>query len=101
MIGKLVTALAGRSVARTIGGTAAGPAGAIIGAALPIFLPRMVRAFGPVGMIAAAVGGVMFTRWLDRRNAGKAAGAGLPPRNADATLGGPSSPKDLEGSFRT
>jgi uncharacterized protein YqgC (DUF456 family) len=68
MIGKIVTAVAGRSIARTIGGTAAGPAGALIGAAIPVVLPRAARALGPLGMVAAAVGGLLFTRWLERRN---------------------------------
>lgn len=75
MIGKIVTALAGRTIARTVGGSAAGPAGALIGAAIPVILPRAARALGPVGMVAAAVGGLLFTRWLGRRNDRKAAGA--------------------------
>ncbi len=73
MIGKIVTALAGRTIARTIGGAAAGPAGALIGAAIPVVLPRAARALGPVGMVAAAVGGLLFNRWLERRNERKAA----------------------------
>jgi len=99
MIGKLLTALAGRTVARTMGGASAGPAGAIIGAALPVVLPRVARALGPVGMVVAAVGGVLFTRWLDRRNAREAALGGVPPRAPEATLGGPSAPRLLEGEL--
>lgn len=99
MIGKVVTAIAGRTVARTIGGASAGPAGAIIGAALPVVLPRMARALGPMGMVVAAVGGVLFTRWLDRRNARLAALEGLPPTAPEATLGGPSAPRALEGEL--
>jgi uncharacterized protein YqgC (DUF456 family) len=79
MIGKIVSALAGRSIAQTVGGASAGPAGALVGAAIPLVLPRIARTLGPVGMIAAAVGGVLFTRWLERRNARLA---------ADATIGG-------------
>ncbi|MGL6043620.1 MAG: hypothetical protein ACRC1J_06815 [Sandaracinobacteroides sp.] len=101
MIGKIVTALAGRTIARTVGGAAAGPAGAIIGAAVPIVLPRVARALGPFGMIAAAVGGMLFTRWLERRNVRKTieagAIAGLPPRAPGAVLGSPVSPRLLEG----
>jgi len=67
MIAKIVTALAGRTLARSIGGVSAGPAGAIVGAALPIILPQIARRLGPVGMIAAAVGGYFFTRYLARR----------------------------------
>lgn len=103
MIGKIVTAIAGRSIARTVGGAAAGPAGALIGAAIPVVLPRAARALGPVGMVAAAVGGVLFTRWLERRNARKdaeaAANAGLPPRRPEAVLGSPTPPDALEGEL--
>jgi uncharacterized protein YqgC (DUF456 family) len=100
MIGKIVTALAGRTVARTIGGASAGPAGAIIGAAIPVVLPRVARTLGPLGMVAAAIGGVMFTRWLERRNAREAAAAGLPPTASVATLGTQTSPRRLEGELR-
>jgi hypothetical protein len=93
MIGKIVTALAGRTLARSVGGAAAGPAGALIGAAIPMVLPRVARALGPMGMVAAAVGGMLFTRWLERRNTRQAAEAnilaGLPPRAPEAVLGGP------------
>jgi uncharacterized protein YqgC (DUF456 family) len=103
MIGKVVTALAGRSIARTVGGTAAGPAGALIGAAIPIVLPRVARTLGPVGMIVAAVGGLLFTRWMERRNDRKVsaavATAGLPPRNPEAVLGSPTPPDALEGEL--
>jgi uncharacterized protein YqgC (DUF456 family) len=103
MIGKVVTALAGRTIARTVGGAAAGPAGAIIGAAVPIVLPRVARTLGPVGMIAAAVGGLLFTRWLERRNARKAAeekavGA-IGTRAPNALLGNGTPPDALEGEL--
>jgi hypothetical protein len=103
MIGKIVTALAGRTIARTVGGAAAGPAGALIGAAIPVVLPRAARALGPAGMVAAAVGGLLFSRWLERRNARKAAEAaataGLPPRRPEAVLGSPTPPDALEGEL--
>ena len=67
MIGKLVSALAGRSLARTIGGVSAGPVGAAVGLAVPVLLPTIARRLGPVGMIAAAVGSVAFARWMERR----------------------------------
>lgn len=101
MIGKIVTALAGRSIAQTIGGTAAGPAGALIGAAIPVVLPRVARALGPAGMIAVAVGGFLFNRWLDRRNERQAAAvppAGLPPRAPDAVLGTRTPPQAAVGT---
>ena len=105
MIGKIVSAVAGRSFARTIGGTAAGPAGALIGAALPVVLPAVARRMGPAGMVVAAVGGLVFSRWLERRNARRAAVAkakalaGLPPRSPEAVLGGPIPPDALEGEL--
>lgn len=103
MIGKIVTALAGRTIARTIGGAAAGPAGALIGAAIPVVLPRAARALGPVGMVAAAVGGMLFTRWLERRNERKvikaSATAGMPPRQPEAVLGSRTPPDALEGEL--
>jgi hypothetical protein len=102
MIGKIVTALAGRTIARTVGGAAAGPAGALIGAAIPVVLPRAARAVGPAGMVAAAVGGLLFSRWLERRNARKAAEpatAGLPPRAPEAVLGSRTPPDALEGEL--
>ena len=52
------------SVARTLGGATAGPAGAVIGMALPVVLPAVARRMGPAGMVAAAVGGLLFSRWL-------------------------------------
>ncbi|MCG2839654.1 hypothetical protein L6Q21_01500 [Sandaracinobacter sp. RS1-74] len=103
MIGKLVSAVAGRSVAQTVGGTAAGPVGAVIGAALPVMLPAVARRLGPAGMVAAAVGGLLFTRWLERRNARKqaeaAAPGAVPPRQPEAVLGGPIPPDALEGEL--
>ena len=105
MIGKVMTALAGRSIAQTLGGAAAGPAGAVIGAAVPVVLPRVARALGPVGMVGVAVGGLLFKRWLDRRNARlkaqATAVAGLPPRDPAAVLGSPTPPDLLEGELLT
>jgi hypothetical protein len=63
MIGKLVTALAGRSLARRTGGRDAGMAGMVIGAGLPM----MARRFGPMGMIAAAAGGYAVKKMMDKR----------------------------------
>jgi uncharacterized protein YqgC (DUF456 family) len=104
MIGKIVSAIAGRSFARTLGGTAAGPAGAVIGAALPVVLPAVARRLGPAGMVVAAVGGMLFTRWLERRNARQKEQAevlaSLPPRAPEAVLGSPVPPETLEGELR-
>lgn len=101
MIGKLMTAVAGRSIARTLGGAAAGPAGAVIGAAVPLVLPRVARTLGPIGIVGVAVGGLLFKRWLARRDARRAAVAGLPPRDPAAVLGSPTPPDLLEGELLT
>ena len=97
MIGKIVTALAGRTLARSIGGVAAGPAGAIVGATLPILLPQIARRLGPVGMIAAAVGGYAFTKYLEKRAERRVAGA--PQAAPEALLGASAGPRTLEGEI--
>ncbi|WP_448586153.1 hypothetical protein [Thermaurantiacus sp.] len=74
MIGRVVTMLAGRSLARNVGGAAAGPVGALVGAALPAALPWVARRLGPLGMVAAAVGSYVVARAL----AGKAEASGAP-----------------------
>ncbi|MBC7496826.1 MAG: hypothetical protein H7243_06655 [Sphingomonadaceae bacterium] len=58
MFGRVITMVAGRSIARTVGGAASGPAGLVVGALLPTVLRRL----GPGGMIAAAVGGMVVRR---------------------------------------
>lgn len=63
MIGRVISALAGRSIARNVGGPGGGTSGMLIGAALPTLARRM----GPMGMIAAAAGGYAVKRMLDRR----------------------------------
>ncbi len=72
MIGRVVTMLAGRSLARNVGGAAAGPVGALVGAVLPAALPWVARRLGPLGMVAAAVGSYVVARAL----AGKAEASG-------------------------
>jgi hypothetical protein len=57
MIGSTATSL----VARQIGGVTAGPAGAILGLALPFIARRL----GPAGMVAMAVGAWAVTKLLD------------------------------------
>lgn len=75
MIGRIVGALAGRSVARNVGTVAGGTRGALIGAALPTVMRRM----GPMGMIAAAAGGYAVKRMLDKRRAKQAVTGGTTP----------------------
>lgn len=72
MIGRIISALAGRSIARNAGGMSAGPMGAVAGMLLPTLLPRMARRMGPMGMIAAAAGGYALTKYMQKRQPGVA-----------------------------
>lgn len=67
MIAGIVTALAGRTLARTLGGASAGPIGAAVGLTLPMALPWMARRLGPAGMVAAAVGSYVVARAMAKR----------------------------------
>ncbi|QYE36202.1 MULTISPECIES: hypothetical protein [Sphingosinicellaceae] len=62
MLGRLVSMIAGRSIARTIGGAASGPAGAAIG----VLLPTVLRRMGPQGMIVAALGGYVVKKAMKK-----------------------------------
>jgi hypothetical protein len=64
MLGKIIGAVAGRKVARHIGGIG-GPVGALLGVGAATLLRRM----GPGGLVAAAVGSYIFKRHLDKREA--------------------------------
>jgi uncharacterized protein YqgC (DUF456 family) len=75
MFGRIMGALAGRSIARNVGTVAGGTRGALIGAALPTVMRRM----GPMGMIAAAAGGYAVKRLIDKRRAQQAT-TGAAPR---------------------
>lgn len=52
LISNLLSTMAGRVVAERFGGAAAGPAGMVLGAALPF----VARRLGPMGMVGLAVG---------------------------------------------
>ena len=67
MLGRIVTMFAGRSLARSVGGAASGPAGAVVG----LLLPTVLRRLGPGGMIAAAVGGAVVRRAVRKANAAR------------------------------
>lgn len=56
MIGRVMTALAGRALARNLGGRAAGPVGTAAGFLVPMALPRLAAVLGPWGMVGAAAG---------------------------------------------
>lgn len=61
MLGRLITMVAGRSIARQVGGVASGPMGLVAGALLPTVLRRL----GPGGIVAAAVGGYAYKKYAD------------------------------------
>jgi hypothetical protein len=65
IMGRIVTAVAGRAVARSVGGIAAGPAGLVLGAALPM----LARRLGPMGMIGVAVGAWAINKVIAERAA--------------------------------
>lgn len=71
MLGKLVGAIAGRRVSRHISGIN-GPSGAVLGVAAATLMRRM----GPVGLVAAAVGGWALKRHFEKQ---EAANAGVAP----------------------
>lgn len=75
MIGRIVSALAGRSMARNVRGGMGGVGGMALGAAVPTLMRRM----GPMGMIAAAAGGYAVKRMLDNRRAQSVTMGGATP----------------------
>lgn len=67
MLGKIIGAVAGRKVAKHVGGIG-GPGGALLGVGAASLLRRM----GPSGLIAAAVGSYVLKRHFDKREVPKA-----------------------------
>lgn len=64
MLGKIFGAVVGAKAAKHSRGGVEGPGGALLGAAAM----TMARRFGPIGMIAAAVGGYALKRHNDKKN---------------------------------
>lgn len=75
MLGKIIGAVAGRQVARHVGGVG-GTSGALLGVGAAALLRRM----GPGGMIAAAAGSYLLKRHLEKRELRKAAADRSPAR---------------------
>lgn len=73
MLGKIIGAVAGRRVSKHISGIN-GPGGAVLGVAAATLMRRM----GPMGMVAAAVGGWALKRHFEKQEVVKRNGA--PPR---------------------
>ena len=67
MLGTTATTI----LARQLGGTTAGPAGALLGIALPF----VARRFGPLGMVGMAVGAWAINRVMKEQAARDAANA--------------------------
>lgn len=83
MIGKAVSAVAGRSIARTLG------LGAASNGLVPLVtaLPFVARRVSPVGMVAFAVGGLVLRRLVVKHKARKAAEAAHASPGAHAKTG--------------
>lgn len=64
MIGKIVSSMAGRKIAARTSGLSEGQ-GALIGLAAASLMRRM----GPMGMVVAAGGGWMVSRYMKKRQA--------------------------------
>jgi len=70
MIGKLIGAVAGAKATEHVKGVG-GAGGALLGMAAPMVLRRL----GPMGLVAAVVGGYAYKRYTDKK-------AKRPPRRA-------------------
>ncbi|TDW63054.1 hypothetical protein EDF57_1066 [Novosphingobium sp. PhB55] len=64
MIGKVIGAIAGKRVSSDVSGVG-GTGGALLGVGAATILRRL----GPVGMVAAAVGGYALKKHLEKREA--------------------------------
>lgn len=70
MIGNIIGAVAGNQAAKHIQGID-GTGGAVLG----VVATTVLRRLGPVGLVAAAVGGYALKRYADRRKAKQPASA--------------------------
>lgn len=64
MIGKIIGAIAGQRAAKHVSGVS-GPGGAVLG----VGAAALARRLGPVGLVAAGVGGYFLKRHLEKRQA--------------------------------
>lgn len=67
MIGKIIGAIVGQRAAQHVSGVS-GPGGAVLG----VGAAALARRLGPVGLVAAGVGGYLLKRHLDKREAAQA-----------------------------
>ena len=87
LLGRIISAAAGRAAARQLGGVSAGPLGALAGVALPF----MLRRFGPLGMIGMALGGYAVKKIADAEGQRQARDATAPlqspaPQGRDTSI---------------
>jgi hypothetical protein len=75
MLGRLVSSVAGQTLARTIG-TAAGPAGTVLSVAVPFIARRM----GPWGLAGMALGAFVVNRVMKEKAARDAADFDAAPK---------------------
>jgi hypothetical protein len=66
MIGKIIGAIAGERLSRNVSGVG-GTGGALLG----VGAATLARRLGPVGLIAAAVGGYVIKKHYEKRDARK------------------------------
>lgn len=66
MIGKIIGAMAGKRISRHVDGVG-GTGGALLGLGAATVMRRM----GPLGLVAAAVGGYAFKRYSEKRDANR------------------------------
>lgn len=78
MIGKILGAVIGSKAAASHAGGLGGTGGALMGAGAAALLRRM----GPVGLVAAVVGGYALKRYSDKRDARTAGHPAAGPRTA-------------------
>jgi hypothetical protein len=62
MVGKILGAIVGAQAAKSEPGGLGGTGGALLGAAVPMVLRR----FGPLGLVAVAVGGYALKRYTEK-----------------------------------
>jgi hypothetical protein len=75
MLGRLVSSVAGQTLARTIG-SAAGPAGTVLGIAVPFMAKRL----GPWGLAGMALGALVVNRMMAEKAAKDAADFDAAPK---------------------
>ncbi|MCX7285578.1 MAG: hypothetical protein NTX28_16320 [Novosphingobium sp.] len=70
MIGKIVSAMVGKKIAERTSGLSEG-SGALVGLAAATVVPRVLRRMGPGGMVAAATGGWLLSRYMKKKETGQ------------------------------